>query len=223
MQFILHASLDSVDAKLWQTPGMSHTQPHSTAQLSSRTVEEWAMQPLIDGVSVSVLCEQVSAARRSLQRPRHLCARHARPSAHSLYIVSQPSQTHHNQVLIAFIPGRCMPHCAVTATATEIRMLLLHDQRLDDNVARAFLFDCYDLYVKVRYDLHIATNLPRISCSIRSTTVSLFYTVGSHLVPGMLWCCCCVFSCCSIPFMTSPVSSRHVRSMIVYGPSATST
>ena len=24
MQFILHASLDSVDAKLWQTPGMSH-------------------------------------------------------------------------------------------------------------------------------------------------------------------------------------------------------
>ena len=25
MQFILHASLDSVDAKLWQTPGMSRT------------------------------------------------------------------------------------------------------------------------------------------------------------------------------------------------------
>lgn len=28
-------------------------------------------------------------------------------------------------------------------------MLLLHDQRMDDNVVRAFLFDCYDLYVKV--------------------------------------------------------------------------
>ena len=36
-------------------------------------------------------------------------------------------------------------------------MLLLHDQRLDDNVVRAFLFDCYDLYVKVRLDPHNIT------------------------------------------------------------------
>ena len=49
-------------------------------------------------------------------------------------------------------------------------MLLLHDQRLDDNVVRAFLFDCYDLYVKVRHNCRNGT------CGItliRSTVVVL--------------------------------------------------
>ena len=34
-------------------------------------------------------------------------------------------------------------------TAGGVRLLLLHDQRLDENLIRAFFFDSYDLYVKL--------------------------------------------------------------------------
>ena len=61
-----------------------------------------------------------------------------------------------SRLLFGLAQHSCLPLIAVRDTAdctllAEIRMLLLHDQRLDDNVARAFLFDCYDLYVKVRH------------------------------------------------------------------------